>query len=126
MTAAATNGQVIRTQGLTKRYGDLWAVDAVDLDVRAGDVYGFLGANGSGKTTTLRMLLGLVLPTAGEAEVLGMPMPAARQSVLPRVGSLVETPGAYICPAQPTSPSSMPQGPTAAHDRCAEPGSVQR
>ena len=96
MTAVATtNGQVIRTQGLTKRYGDLWAVDAVDLDVRTGDVYGFLGANGSGKTTTLRMLLGLVLPTAGEAEVLGMPMPAARQSVLPRVGSLVETPGAY-------------------------------
>jgi ABC-type multidrug transport system ATPase subunit len=92
---ATTNGQVIRTQGLTKRYGDLWAVDAVDLDVRTGDVYGFLGANGSGKTTTLRMLLGLVLPTAGEAEVLGMPMPAARQSVLPRVGSLVETPGAY-------------------------------
>ena len=96
MTAVATpNGQVIRTQGLTKRYGDLWAVDAVDLDVRTGDVYGFLGANGSGKTTTLRMLLGLVLPTAGEAEVLGMPMPAARQKVLPRVGSLVETPGAY-------------------------------
>jgi ABC-2 type transport system ATP-binding protein len=96
VTAVATpNGQVIRTQGLTKRYGDLWAVDAVDLDVRTGDVYGFLGANGSGKTTTLRMLLGLVLPTAGETEVLGMPMPAARRSVLPRVGSLVETPGAY-------------------------------
>jgi ABC-type multidrug transport system ATPase subunit len=96
VTAVATpNGQVIRTQGLTKRYGDLWAVDAVDLDVRTGDVYGFLGANGSGKTTTLRMLLGLVLPTAGEAEVLGMPMPAARQKVLPHVGSLVETPGAY-------------------------------
>jgi ABC-type multidrug transport system ATPase subunit len=92
---AITNGQVIRTQGLTKRYGDLWAVDSVDLDVRTSDVYGFLGANGSGKTTTLRMLLGLVLPTSGEAEVLGMPMPAARQSVLPRVGSLVESPGAY-------------------------------
>ena len=92
---AMTNGQVIRTQGLTKRYGDLRAVDAVDLDVRTGDVYGFLGANGSGKTTTLRMLLGLVLPTSGEAEVLGKPMPAARQSVLPQVGSLVESPGAY-------------------------------
>jgi ABC-type multidrug transport system ATPase subunit len=92
---ATTNGQVIRTQGLTKRYGDIWAVDAVDLDVRTGDVYGFLGANGSGKTTTVRMLLGLVLPTSGEAEVLGMPMPVARQSVLPRVGSLVESPGAY-------------------------------
>jgi ABC-type multidrug transport system ATPase subunit len=70
--AATTNGQVIGTRGLTKRYGDLRAVDAVDLDVRTGDVYGFLGANGSGKTTTLRMLLGLVLPTSGEAEVLGL------------------------------------------------------
>ena len=80
MTDAATNGHVIRTRALTKRYGDLRAVDAVDLEVRAGDVYGFLGANGSGKTTTLRMLLGLVLPTSGEAEVLGMPMPTARRS----------------------------------------------
>jgi ABC-2 type transport system ATP-binding protein len=58
-------------------------------------VYGFLGANGSGKTTTVRMLLGLVLPTSGEAEVLGMPMPTARRSVLPRIGSLVERPAAY-------------------------------
>ncbi|HEX6757004.1 MAG TPA: ABC transporter ATP-binding protein [Propionibacteriaceae bacterium] len=93
--AARTNGHVIRTHSLTKRYGELRAVDAVDLDVRAGDVYGFLGANGSGKTTTVRMLLGLVLPTSGEAELLGMPMPAARRSVLPRIGSLVESPGAY-------------------------------
>jgi ABC-type multidrug transport system ATPase subunit len=92
---ATTNGHAIRTKGLTKRYGELWAVNAVDVEVRTGEVYGFLGANGSGKTTTLRMLLGLVLPTAGEAEVLGMPMPAARQRVLPRVGSLVEMPGAY-------------------------------
>jgi ABC-2 type transport system ATP-binding protein len=67
----------------------------VNLEVRAGDVYGFLGANGSGKTTTVRMLLGLVLPTSGEAEVLGMPMPTARRSVLPRIGSLVESPAAY-------------------------------
>ncbi len=86
---------VITTRGLTKQYGRVTAVDAVDLDVRAGDVYGFLGANGSGKTTTVRMLLGLVLPTSGEAEVLGEPMPAARRSVLPQVGALVEGPGAY-------------------------------
>ena len=94
-TAAATNGHVIQTRALTKRYGELRAVDAVNLEVRAGDVYGFLGANGSGKTTTIRMLLGLVLPTSGEAEVLGMPMPAARRTVLPRIGSLVEGPAAY-------------------------------
>ena len=86
---------VIRTHALTKRYGELRAVDAIDLDVREGDVYGFLGANGSGKTTTVRMLLGLVLATSGEAEVLGEPMPAARRSVLPRIGALVEAPGAY-------------------------------
>jgi len=94
-TAATTNGHVIQTRGLTKRYGELRAVDAVNLEVRAGDVYGFLGANGSGKTTTVRMLLGLVLPTSGEAEVLGMPMPAARRTVLLRIGSLVEGPAAY-------------------------------
>jgi len=94
-SAALTNGHVIRTRALTKRYGELRAVDGVDLEVRAGDVYGFLGANGSGKTTTVRMLLGLVLPTSGEAEVLGKPMPTARRSVLPRIGSLVESPAAY-------------------------------
>jgi ABC-2 type transport system ATP-binding protein len=87
--------EVIRTRGLTKRYGELRAVDAVELDVREGDVYGFLGANGSGKTTTVRMLLGLVLPTSGEAQVLGQPMPAARRTVLPQVGALVEGPGCY-------------------------------
>jgi ABC-type multidrug transport system ATPase subunit len=86
---------MIRTRALTKRYGELRAVDAVDLDVREGDVYGFLGANGSGKTTTVRMLLGLVLPTSGEAEVLGEAMPAARTTVLPQVGALVEGPGSY-------------------------------
>jgi ABC-type multidrug transport system ATPase subunit len=86
---------VIATRGLTKRYGELRAVDAVDLDVGEGDVYGFLGANGSGKTTTVRMLLGLVLPTSGEAEVLGQAMPSSRRTVLPRVGALVEGPGAY-------------------------------
>jgi ABC-2 type transport system ATP-binding protein len=91
----ATNGHVIRTEALTKRYGELRAVDSVNLEVRTGDVYGFLGANGSGKTTTVRMLLGLVLPTSGKAEVLGMPMPSARRSVLPRIGSLVESPAAY-------------------------------
>jgi ABC-type multidrug transport system ATPase subunit len=96
MTENATaNGHVVRTRGLTKRYGEVRAVDAVDLEVAEGDVYGFLGANGSGKTTTLRMLLGLVLPTSGDAEVFGQPMPAARRTVLPRIGALVEGPGAY-------------------------------
>lgn len=86
---------MIRTRGLTKAYGSVRAVDSVDLDVREGDIYGFLGANGSGKTTTVRMLLGLVLATKGEAELFGEPMPRSAASVLPRIGALVEGPGAY-------------------------------
>jgi ABC-2 type transport system ATP-binding protein len=88
-------GEVIRTRGLVKQYGRLRAVDGIDLDVRAGDVYGFLGANGSGKTTTVRMLVGLVLPTDGEIQVLGQRMPRAGRRVLPRVGSLIEGPAHY-------------------------------
>lgn len=94
--AVASRGPlVIRTESLTKRYGSFTAVDAVDLDVRAGDIYGFLGANGSGKTTTVRCLLGLVLATSGRIEVLGSSMPKAAADVLPRVGALVEGPAAY-------------------------------
>jgi ABC-2 type transport system ATP-binding protein len=86
---------VITTRGLVKRFGRLRAVDEIDLDVRTGDIYGFLGANGSGKTTTVRMLLGLVLPTSGEIEVLGGRMPRAGRRVLPRVGALIEGPAHY-------------------------------
>lgn len=84
---------VVRTRGLTKRFrsGQV-AVDGIDLEVPRGAVYGFLGPNGSGKTTTIRMLLGLVQPTSGEALVLGRPMPQAAVAVLPRVGALVEGP----------------------------------
>ena len=63
--------------------------------MRAGDVYGFLGANGSGKTTTVRMLLGLVLPTSGSVQLLGEPMPKGARRVLPRVGALIEGPAHY-------------------------------
>ena len=86
---------MIRTEGLTKRFGRLVAVDGLDLDVREGDLFGFLGPNGSGKTTTVRMLLGLVFATSGRIEVLGRPMPGAAREVLPQVGSLVEGPGFY-------------------------------
>jgi ABC-2 type transport system ATP-binding protein len=91
MTATAA----IRTVGLTKRYGSVTAVDGIELDVPPGDIYGFLGPNGSGKTTTVRMLLGLVLPTAGTVEVLGARIPKRARSVLHRVGALVEAPAAY-------------------------------
>jgi ABC-type multidrug transport system ATPase subunit len=86
---------MIRTHGLTKRFGRVEAVSSVDLDVREGDVYGFLGANGSGKTTTVRMLLGLVMATSGNAELLGEPMPRSGKKVLPHVGALIEGPAAY-------------------------------
>jgi lantibiotic transport system ATP-binding protein len=83
-------GAAVATSGLTKRFGSQVAVDSLDLEVPAGSVYGFLGPNGSGKTTTIRMLLGLVRPTAGEVSLLGGRMPADLVDVLPRVGALVE------------------------------------
>jgi ABC-2 type transport system ATP-binding protein len=70
-------------------------VDALDLAVPRGSVFGFLGPNGAGKTTTIRMLLGLVAPTEGECEVLGAPMRGTRQHVLSRVGAVVEGPAFY-------------------------------
>jgi ABC-2 type transport system ATP-binding protein len=82
----------VRTSGLTRRFGKHTAVDGVGLDVPAGAVYGFLGPNGSGKTTTIRMLLGLVAPHEGSIELLGRPVPRAATEVLPRVGALVEGP----------------------------------
>ncbi len=93
MDEAARDEPAIRTVGLTKRFrtGQV-AVDGIDLVVPRGAVYGFLGPNGSGKTTTIRMLLGLVRPTAGTAWLLGEPMPASGPRVLPRVGALVEGP----------------------------------
>jgi ABC-2 type transport system ATP-binding protein len=86
---------VIRTRGLTKRYGRVLAVDDLDLDVQQGDRYGFLGPNGSGKTTTVRMLLGLVFATSGEIELLGHRVPRHVDRALPAVGALVEGPAAY-------------------------------
>ncbi|MEV8354873.1 ATP-binding cassette domain-containing protein [Streptomyces niveus] len=87
---------VIETRGLTKRYrGGQLAVDRLDLAVPAGSVFGFLGPNGSGKTTTIRMLMGLIEPTAGTASVLGRGMPRAAGAVLPQVGALIEGPALY-------------------------------
>jgi ABC-type multidrug transport system ATPase subunit len=82
----------VATSGLSKRFGQQLAVESLDLVVPTGAVYGFLGPNGSGKTTTIRMLLGLVSPSSGSVELLGRPMPAEASEVLSRVGALVEGP----------------------------------
>ncbi|PXY35921.1 ATP-binding cassette domain-containing protein [Prauserella flavalba] len=83
----------VETNALTKRYGDLVAVDSLDLVVRQGEVYGFLGPNGAGKTTTLRMLLGLIRPTSGDVRLFGHASGAGRR--LAGVGALIEGPGFY-------------------------------
>jgi ABC-type multidrug transport system ATPase subunit len=86
---------VIKTVGLSKHYGDVRAVDGLDLCVRRGEIYGFLGRNGAGKTTTIRLLLGLIRPTAGQVMMFGNRIGPGGQSVFARVGYLVETATAY-------------------------------
>ncbi|MGW5440027.1 ABC transporter ATP-binding protein [Nocardia asteroides] len=87
------NDSIVVTDGLTKRYGEHLAVDAVSMRVGAGEIYGFLGPNGAGKTTTLRMLAGLIRPSAGTALVRGLP--PGDPAVLRRIGVLIEGPGFY-------------------------------
>lgn len=85
----------IETRGLTKVFGRQIAVNDLNLSVPYGSVFGFLGPNGSGKTTTIRMLLGLASATGGEIRMLGQSIPGSAGSVLPRVGALVEGPAVY-------------------------------
>jgi ABC-2 type transport system ATP-binding protein len=85
-------GLAIETHSLVKRFGHRAAVDGIDLAVPRGSVFGFLGPNGSGKTTTIRVLLGLATANSGHVRVLGKEMPGALASVLPDVGALVEGP----------------------------------
>jgi len=85
----------VSTVGLTKRFGSQTVVDSVDIAVPSGAVYGFLGPNGSGKTTTLRMLLGLASADGGTASILGHDVPSQLARALPDVGALVEGPAFY-------------------------------
>jgi ABC-2 type transport system ATP-binding protein len=93
--SGSSSGLAIETEGLVKRFGAVPAVDGIDLSVPEGSVYGFLGPNGSGKTTTIRVLLGLINATAGSWRLLGEPMPASAARVLPEVGAMVEGPAFY-------------------------------
>jgi len=85
---------VISAENLTKKYGDLLAVDHVTFDIPVGAITGFVGPNGAGKTTTIRMLLGLVKPSAGNARILGHPI-SEPEMYLPNVGAMIEGPAFY-------------------------------
>lgn len=86
---------IIETRGLTKRYGDQVSVSNLNLHVRKGRIYGLLGRNGAGKTTTMKMLLGLTAPTSGTVSLFGQPLKGNETRILPRIGSLIESPGFY-------------------------------
>ncbi|WP_247828331.1 ABC transporter ATP-binding protein [Arthrobacter antioxidans] len=91
----SAGGLAIETRGLTKEFGRQKAVNSVDLAVPRGTVFGFLGPNGSGKTTTIRVLLGLAAASSGEVRLLDGDMPKDSRTALPRVGALVEGPAIY-------------------------------
>jgi ABC-2 type transport system ATP-binding protein len=85
----------IETNKLTKHFGDVLAVDHVDLRVKPGEIYGFLGLNGAGKTTTIRALLGMIRPSEGDVNVLGQALGHGGRGPWAQVGHLVESPSAY-------------------------------
>jgi len=86
---------MIQTVNLTRSFGDVVAVDGVDLNVPRRTVYAFLGPNGAGKTTTIRMLLGLIRPNVGDVRLFGRSLSEGRRDVLGKVGALVESPSLY-------------------------------
>jgi ABC-2 type transport system ATP-binding protein len=83
----------VETRELTKRYGEIVALNGLNLRIRRGEVYGFVGPNGAGKTTAMRMLVGLMRPTSGKASVLGMP--AGSKAALAKTGAMIEEPAFY-------------------------------
>ncbi|MEF2575611.1 MAG: ATP-binding cassette domain-containing protein, partial [Eisenbergiella sp.] len=86
---------IIETKNLTKRYGPQKSVADLNIHVKRGRIYGLLGRNGAGKTTTMKMLLGLTKPTSGEVRLWGEPLTGNEKKLLPRIGSLIESPGFY-------------------------------
>jgi ABC-2 type transport system ATP-binding protein len=84
------NEPAIRVRGLSRHFGEVVAVDAIDLSIPRGRIFGFLGPNGSGKTTTIRMLCGLLTPSAGEIEVLGLPIPARAEALRRQIGYMTQ------------------------------------
>jgi ABC-type multidrug transport system ATPase subunit len=86
---------VIKVQGLSKNFGAIKAVDQLSFEVEAGQVYGFLGQNGSGKSTTIRMLLSLIHPSEGHIEIFGQSLTENRSAILEQVGAVIERPDLY-------------------------------
>jgi ABC-type multidrug transport system ATPase subunit len=86
---------IIKVKNLTKNFRDIKAVDNLSFTVEAGQVYGFLGQNGAGKSTTIRMLLTLITPTSGEIELFGMNLSKHRKEILRQVGAIIERPDFY-------------------------------
>ena len=80
----------IKTQGLSKQFGDITAVNKLNLEIPAGQIYGFLGPNGSGKTTAIRMLCGLLTPSAGDISVLGLQIPRDAEKLRLRIGYMTQ------------------------------------
>jgi len=89
------NDIILKTENLSKRYGERWAVKDLNLAIPRGDVFGFLGPNGAGKTTTIRMMLGLITPTSGSAYINGLDIHKDPINALGCVGAIVETPAFY-------------------------------
>ena len=89
------NDFVIETKQLTKTYGNQTVVDKVNLHVKKGRIYGLLGRNGAGKTTIMKMILGLTSITYGEVDVFGENIKGREKQVYPRIGAIIETPGFY-------------------------------
>ena len=87
--------EIIKVEGLTKKFNHITAVDNLSFTVNEGDVYGFLGQNGAGKSTTMRMLLTLIAPTHGNIEVFGMNLKTQRIEILKQVGAVIEKPDVY-------------------------------
>jgi ABC-2 type transport system ATP-binding protein len=92
---AKTTTPILRTSSLSKRYGSILAVKSLDLEILPGQVLGLLGPNGSGKTTTISMILDLVRPTAGTVQLFGLPLAQHRWACLRRIGAIIETPAFY-------------------------------
>jgi ABC-2 type transport system ATP-binding protein len=95
MRPTTESGLAVRAHHLSRRFGDFTAVDSLDLDVEAGEIFGFLGANGAGKTTAIRMLCGLLAPSAGEAWVDGLPISTHGEAVKRRIGYMSQRFGLY-------------------------------